>query len=119
MGNSNDTQMQRNMSECHQDNLFFIWKRTKELFLNKNNSDISDYEFKQMVDKFEQLGQNISKNSNDNDTNTLQECFYVMNSVLFTYLKKYDGNFKAKKLSTKMLNDAFEIYDDNGLHIKK
>ncbi|TPR39124.1 helix-turn-helix domain-containing protein [Apilactobacillus micheneri] len=107
---------QREMENVHQERLFKDWQRIKDTLMDANQSGIDKQEFNKVKKMFEQLGKDIT-NNDPGAKESMDEFLLIMNNILVIYLEERNRNPHAKKLASKLLDDSFEIYDEDGKHI--
>ncbi|MCL0330802.1 helix-turn-helix domain-containing protein [Apilactobacillus xinyiensis] len=90
----------------------------RKLFLSKNNTDISRDEFKKVESNFNTIEQFIL-NDCGSDVNLIDDIFDVLNGAFIAFVEGRMGNEHAEKTADKLLNNAYDVFTEDGKHIKK
>ncbi|TPR18467.1 XRE family transcriptional regulator [Apilactobacillus timberlakei] len=108
----------RELENVQQDQMMQEWQQVKKTLFNDNKSGIADNEFNKVKQMFEQLGKDIT-NNDPGAKESFSEFTLLMSNMMTIYLEERNRNKKAKELASQILDDSFEIYDEDGKHIIK
>ncbi|GAA6237262.1 helix-turn-helix domain-containing protein [Apilactobacillus micheneri] len=108
----------RELENVQQDQMMQEWQQVKKTLFNDNKAGIADNEFNKVQQMFEQLGKDIN-NNDPGAKESFSEFTLLMSNMMTIYLEERNRNKKAKELASQILDDSFEIYDEDGKHIIK